>query len=1358
MKTFFKLMLATAAAAVTFAACQRETSPAADGEQTVRFVAESAPTRTAFTTPDGDGQYPVLWTENDTKVKVSMNLASAKDADVTPASDGQSAKFEAQFSTDGVTAPYTFYALSPASAYVSNSSQYKYWSFEIPADQTPGLGTPDEAAQILVGASQDYTSLDEVIGVNFSHVTAYGRLTLTNLDLTGVAVNGISLDFGTPVAGRFFYYIEDTDDHSAGDLVVNGTSGANIINLATSQTREVWFACAPADISGTELKVTVNTASGLYEKTITVPANRRFVSGRIAKFSIDMTGATLQDNKVYELVTDAAELTAGSEVIIANADGDYAIGTTQNNNNRAAAAVTVEDNAITNPSGSVEILAVEAGTSAGTFAFKGQNDLYLVSENGNNRLKSSEEKTALGSFTVTIDAAGATKVIATASDHGDMRFNKSSGIFSCYATSSTTGTPVALYKLVGSGTDEPIFQATLEGANESGLLTVPASATSAVINVISNVDWVIYSDDDVEFSEEEGNSSASVEVTFPANETEEPVTYTINIESDLGEYEFVITQEAFVPAGESVYRKVTSVTAGKKYIIAAYVNGKLLAATPIPSNKNYGYPAGTEVSSTDGVIEARHTDLELSIEATTGGYTIQQADGRYWALKGDYPSVNVYDTVQESYVWTVSGDVTSGLIAVTNVEKNKLMGYDTEHSSYGFYASLTSAHVQPALYEFIEGGVTPPVGEEVWVKTALTAITSSDVFAIVGNNGADYAMSNDNGASAAPAAVSVTVASDGNSLTAAPAANLQWKLTAASGSYTFYPNGDSSKWLYCTANNNGLRVGTGDNKTFSLNSNYLYNDGQARYVGIYSEQGTAKDWRSYTSINNNIKDQTFAFFVKTAGGGEPPVVETVATPTFSPAAGEVAAGTTVTISCATAGATIHYTTDGSTPTASSATGTSVTVNAAMTIKAIAVKEGMNDSEVATAAYTIQSTTPPSGDSYVKVTSITSGKKYIIVGGTGSKAMVPATLSAANRLSSQDVTITSGAIASTTATDALAVTISASGSGYAISYNNVFLVYPGDGTGLKTESTASSTWIVTTASSSTGTFRFTASNAGTRALAFRGGSANTFGAYATSNITGNEYFDIDLYELGGEGGSVNPTVPATVTFTNGTSRSMTAGETFSNPATTNSTATVTYSSSNTAVATVNAAGLITAVSAGTAVITASVAAVEGAFTAGQATCNITVTSAPTGSEVIDLLTASDFDATGSSTYVATAGISKPSGAVYAGNTAKNYEAIQIRSKNNDSGIVSTTSGGYVKSVKIVLNSNTVSAREIQVYGSNSAYTSAADLYGEDAGTLLGSVKMSDGATGTVTVSGSYQYVGIRSKDGAAYLDSVEITWD
>ena len=90
-----------------------------------------------------------------------------------------------------------------------------------------------------------------------------------------------------------------------------------------------------------------------------------------------------------------------------------------------------------------------------------------------------------------------------------------------------------------------------------------------------------------------------------------------------------------------------------------------------------------------------------------------------------------------------------------------------------------------------------------------------------------------------------------------------------------------------------------------------------------------------------------------AEGGGGSGTKKVATPRFSPAAGGVPSGTTVTITCSTEGATIHYTTDGTAPTESSPTYSSpIAITADTTIKAIAIKTGMDNSSVATANYTV----------------------------------------------------------------------------------------------------------------------------------------------------------------------------------------------------------------------------------------------------------------------------------------------------------------------------------------------------------------------------------------------------------------------
>lgn len=143
------------------------------------------------------------------------------------------------------------------------------------------------------------------------------------------------------------------------------------------------------------------------------------------------------------------------------------------------------------------------------------------------------------------------------------------------------------------------------------------------------------------------------------------------------------------------------------------------------------------------------------------------------------------------------------------------------------------------------------------------------------------------------------------------------------------------------------------------------------------------------------------------------------------------------------------------------------------------------------------------------------------------------------------------------------------------------------------------------------------------------------------------------------------------------------------------------------------------------------------------------------EHTDVLTADLFTATGT-TYTDFSGVSVTGGssAVYAGQSAKdNNGAIQLRSKNSNSGIVSTTSGGdRIKSITIEVSSG---SNTVDVYGSNTAYTAASDLYNAQAqGTKVGSLS----ASGTITVTGDYKYIGIRSKNGAIYMTNITIVWE
>lgn len=119
----------------------------------------------------------------------------------------------------------------------------------------------------------------------------------------------------------------------------------------------------------------------------------------------------------------------------------------------------------------------------------------------------------------------------------------------------------------------------------------------------------------------------------------------------------------------------------------------------------------------------------------------------------------------------------------------------------------------------------------------------------------------------------------------------------------------------------------------------------------------------------------------------------------------------------------------------------------------------------------------------------------------------------------------------------------------------------------------------------------------------------------------------------------------------------------------------------------------------------------------------------------------------------------SGAAYALQCAGDKGSIQLRSKNNNSGVVSTTSGGTLKKVVVTWNSGTAAARVLNIYAADEAFT-IAGLYGNDAPTPVATMTCSEATDGvsTYTFETDYKYIAFRSADGAMYLTSIDITWE
>ena len=155
-------------------------------------------------------------------------------------------------------------------------------------------------------------------------------------------------------------------------------------------------------------------------------------------------------------------------------------------------------------------------------------------------------------------------------------------------------------------------------------------------------------------------------------------------------------------------------------------------------------------------------------------------------------------------------------------------------------------------------------------------------------------------------------------------------------------------------------------------------------------------------------------------------------------------------------------------------------------------------------------------------------------------------------------------------------------------------------------------------------------------------------------------------------------------------------------------------------------------------------------------NVSRAAYQTVSSVTDTLDRTTTGVTGT-TYSSWEGKTLDNGVTYAGQSAGGNNSIQLRSNNNNSGVISTSNVNEleIKNISVVWHSETTAGRNLDVYVSNTPYTSPTQLYGNDKGTLAGSIAY--GTSTTLDISGSFKYIGFRSNSGALYLESVTISY-
>lgn len=539
MKKHFLLGL-TAVAAMCLFSCNKENLSPSESTQTITFTALTPDTKTHFGEKTGNA-YPTLWTGNE-QVAVSYNGGAKTTASVS--GSGKSASISAETVVDGNATEHKFMLASPAAAITKFGSDGDIY-FTIPSVQTPGEGTCDEAAQIIYAtASCTAEQLNSNISLTFKHLTAYGNMSVVLPEGAG-KVNKIELlTAATGLTGSYGYIYSE----------IAPEAEESKLTILTDKTTGIFFACAPADLNGKNLVVTVTTDKGVYEKDIDLNGKKlSFTAGKVSKFTVKDFKVKALVTESWNLVTDASTLKVGDEIIIAAKDADYAIGVA-NKNNLGVANIIKSDNTLENPSeNNVSVLTLEAGTKANTFALKSSSGYLYAASSSDNYLKVQKNIDDNASWSITISNTAATIKSNGTNTRNTIKYNPNTNnnnpLFSCYNNGQED---VVIYVKNTTILDPSIpFLTVTPGKYDT---KIPTAGQTLTFTVMTNqAEWTVTSSDDANFAVAKAADGFTVTVSKNTDAADRTATITVTVTAGEITKEITLTQSGVVSVNSVTY-------------------------------------------------------------------------------------------------------------------------------------------------------------------------------------------------------------------------------------------------------------------------------------------------------------------------------------------------------------------------------------------------------------------------------------------------------------------------------------------------------------------------------------------------------------------------------------------------------------------------------------------------------------------------------------------------------------------------------------------------------------------------------------------------------------------------------------